>query len=245
MRYLTLPGIATPLSRIALGTVGFSPDDYQRAAELLDAFIALGGTCIDTAHVYGRGASERALGRWLRERQLPVLCMPEDAAYLAERCLRVQPLNASGPTPFAGGSITPIPCLHGEGWVGRFMAHGHGYFIEKPGEPSLYIAGDTVLSDEVIRCVTQRRPAVSIIPAGGAAMDLGSELIMDATQALDLASRGEGVFIANHLEALDHCPTSRTDLLEQARRRGLDRRVLVPADGQTMTFEEGATTAYR
>ena len=68
MRYLTLPGIATPLSRIALGTVGFSPDDYPRAAELLDAFIALGGTCIDTAHVYGRGASERALGRWLRER---------------------------------------------------------------------------------------------------------------------------------------------------------------------------------
>ena len=68
LRYLTLPGIATPFSRIALGAVSFSPDDYPQAAELLDAFIALGGTCIDTAHVYGRGASERALGRWLRER---------------------------------------------------------------------------------------------------------------------------------------------------------------------------------
>jgi 1-deoxyxylulose-5-phosphate synthase len=68
LRYLTLPGIATPFSRIALGAVSFSPDDYPRAAELLDAFIALGGTCIDTAHGYGRGASERALGRWLRER---------------------------------------------------------------------------------------------------------------------------------------------------------------------------------
>jgi len=180
---------------------------------------------------------DRAGKRWLRERQLPVLCMPGDARYLSERGLRVEPLNEHGPTAFAGGSITPIPCLHGEGWIGRFMAHGHGYFIEQPGEPSLYIAGDTVLTDDVIRCVTQRRPAVSIIPAGGAAMDLGSELIMDAAQALDLASRGDGIFIANHLEALDHCPTRRADLVAQARQKGLDRRVLVPGDGQTLTFE--------
>ena len=179
---------------------------------------------------------DRAGKRWLREQQLPVLCMPGDAAYLSERGLRVEPLNETGPTPFAGGSITPIPCLHGEGWIGRFMAHGHGYFIEQPGEPSLYIAGDTVLTEDVIRCVTQRRPAVSVIPAGGAAMDLGSELIMDAAQALELTSRGDGIFIANHLEALDHCPTRRADLLAQALSKGLDHRLLVPADGQTLTF---------
>jgi len=69
MRYMTLSGIATPLSCLALGTAGFSLDDYSRAAELLDAFVDAGGTGIDTAHVYGRGASERALGRWLAERQ--------------------------------------------------------------------------------------------------------------------------------------------------------------------------------
>jgi L-ascorbate metabolism protein UlaG (beta-lactamase superfamily) len=186
---------------------------------------------------------DRAGRHWLRARQVPVLCMPGDAGYLAERGLRVEPLNETGPTPFAGGSITPIPCLHGEGWVGRFMAHGHGYFIEQPGEPSLYIASDTVLTEDVVRCVTQRRPAVSIIPAGGAAMDLGSELIMDAGQALSLASRGDGIFIANHLEALDHCPTTRADLLAQARSQALDRRLLVPADGQTLTFDARAAGA--
>jgi aryl-alcohol dehydrogenase-like predicted oxidoreductase len=69
MRYVTLPGVAAPLSRLALGAVSFSPDDYPRAAELLDAFVEAGGTAIDTAHIYGRGASERTLGRWLGERQ--------------------------------------------------------------------------------------------------------------------------------------------------------------------------------
>ena len=51
-----------------MGTVSFSPDEYERAAELLDTFVERGGTAVDTAHVYGRGASELALGRWIAER---------------------------------------------------------------------------------------------------------------------------------------------------------------------------------
>jgi L-ascorbate metabolism protein UlaG (beta-lactamase superfamily) len=179
---------------------------------------------------------DRAGKRWLRERQLPVLCMPDDAGYLRERGLNVRVLNAQGPTPFGQGAITPIACLHGEGWIGRLMAHGHGYFIEQAGEPSVYLAGDTVLTGEVRRCVRERQPNVSVVPAGGAAMDLGGELIMDAAQALSLAAEGSGLFIANHLEALDHCPTTRADMAAAAARAGLGRRVLVPADGQTMAF---------
>jgi aryl-alcohol dehydrogenase-like predicted oxidoreductase len=68
MRYLNIPGIDKPISRIALGTASYSPDRYERAVELLDAFVEAGGTCVDTAHVYGHGASERALGQWLAER---------------------------------------------------------------------------------------------------------------------------------------------------------------------------------
>ena len=179
---------------------------------------------------------DRAGKHWLRERQLPVLCMPEDADYLRKRGLHVQVLNADGPTPFGSGRITPIPCLHGEGWIGRLMAHGHGYVIEQAGEPGVYLAGDTVLTDDVRRCVRERRPAVSVVPAGGAAMDLGGELIMDGEQALALATEGQGIFIANHLEALDHCPTTRADLRQAAAAAGLGARLLVPDDGQTLRF---------
>ncbi|MCW7539453.1 MBL fold metallo-hydrolase [Aquabacterium sp. A7-Y] len=182
---------------------------------------------------------DRAGKRWLRERRIPVLCMPEDADHLRQRGLNVQPLAGQGATAFGAGQIQPIACLHGEGWIGRLMAHGHGYVIEQAGEPSLYIAGDTVLTDEVVRCVQERRPAVSIVPAGGAAFDLGGEIIMDAEQALALAERGDGVFLANHLEALDHCPTRRADLRAAAAARGLAHRFLVPEDGQTLEFRGG------
>ncbi|SMC27600.1 L-ascorbate metabolism protein UlaG, beta-lactamase superfamily [Andreprevotia lacus DSM 23236] len=179
---------------------------------------------------------DRAGTRWLRERGIPVLCMPDDADFLRKRGLKVQVLNAEGATPFRNGHITPIPCLHGEGWIGRLMVHGHGYYIEQAGEPSLYIAGDTVLTDDMRRCITERKPDVSIVPAGGAAMDFGAELIMDDEQVLALAALGSGAFIANHLEALDHCPVPRSVLRQQAREQGLAQRLLVPDDGQTLSF---------
>ena len=42
--------------------------DADRAHELLDAYEAAGGRFIDTADVYGGGASERWIGDWLAER---------------------------------------------------------------------------------------------------------------------------------------------------------------------------------
>src|SRR5262245_17872365 len=99
MRYLTLPGIDKRISRIALGTAGLSLDDYPRAASLLDYFIEHSGTCIDTAHIYGRGASERALGRWLGERGCRA-----DVVLIGKGC---HPIGQSGPR------VTP-ECIHAD-----------------------------------------------------------------------------------------------------------------------------------
>lgn len=69
MRFLALPQLQ-PVSCVTLGTNtrAFTPDAYERADELLDAFLEAGGNGIDTAPIYGFGNSERTLGRWLRER---------------------------------------------------------------------------------------------------------------------------------------------------------------------------------
>ena len=57
-----------PLSRLALGTLGFSPDTRDRDYAVLDAWVEAGGTVIDTAHVYEGGGAERLIGMWLRDR---------------------------------------------------------------------------------------------------------------------------------------------------------------------------------
>ncbi|WP_394239221.1 MBL fold metallo-hydrolase [Pseudomonas anguilliseptica] len=180
---------------------------------------------------------DRAGVRWLRERQLPIICMTEDADYLRKLRLNVhQVLPEQMTSPFLGGSVQPIPCLHGEGFIGRMMAHGHGYFIQIAGEPSLYIAGDTLLTADVCQCLTQRAPAVSVLPAGGARFDLGGEIIMGQADILAALQLSGGIIVANHLEALDHCPVTRAGLLQEATRRGLSERLRVPQDGETLEF---------
>jgi len=67
VRYVELPGIG-PCSQLALGTMDFSPERMDQASSILDAFLELGGNTIDTAHGYGGGRSERAIGEWLRQR---------------------------------------------------------------------------------------------------------------------------------------------------------------------------------
>jgi aryl-alcohol dehydrogenase-like predicted oxidoreductase len=59
------PGLPAP-SPIGLGTANFAPARADHAYRLLDAYVGLGGTLIDTAARYGFGDSERVIGQWLR-----------------------------------------------------------------------------------------------------------------------------------------------------------------------------------
>ncbi len=68
MEYLPLEPLAQPLSRLALGTLGFTPGTRDRDYAVLDAWVEAGGTVIDTAHVYEGGEAERLLGLWLGDR---------------------------------------------------------------------------------------------------------------------------------------------------------------------------------
>ncbi|MCC6628706.1 MAG: aldo/keto reductase [Chloroflexi bacterium] len=65
MSYGSIAGVGDRVSRLILGSLFFSNDDKDLTEDLLDRFVAAGGTTIDTAHGYGRGASERCLGDWL------------------------------------------------------------------------------------------------------------------------------------------------------------------------------------
>jgi L-ascorbate metabolism protein UlaG (beta-lactamase superfamily) len=181
---------------------------------------------------------DRAGKHWLRERQVPVICTPHDAGHLRQRGLNVQPLpqNHREPQPFLGGQIRTVPCTHGKGMIGLLMEHGVGYLIEMPDEPSLYLSGDTILTPGVLEFVARHQPGISVIPAGGARFDLGHEIIMGEREVIDFARAAQGIVIANHLEALSHCPVQRSDLKQAAGLAGVGDRVHVPLDGETLDF---------
>ena len=177
--------------------------------------------------------------QWLRDTQLPVICTPHDAAYLRKRGLNVQPLpdGHEQPQAFFEGRIRTVRCTHGEGVMGRFMEHGVGYFIEMPGEPSLYVAGDTILTPHVRAFVTQHQPDVSVVPAGGTRFDIGGDIIMGTDDVIAFTQLSTGIVVANHLEAISHCPVTRAELFLAGQRAGVGQRLRIPHDGQTLELQ--------
>src|ERR1700750_2154271 len=66
MDYRTLGTSGTVVSEFSLGTMTFGAEaDETDSHAILDAFVEAGGTFVDTADVYNRGASESIIGRWL------------------------------------------------------------------------------------------------------------------------------------------------------------------------------------
>ncbi|MGI8531710.1 MAG: aldo/keto reductase [Geodermatophilaceae bacterium] len=94
MEQRTLGRSGLVVGRLALGTMTWGRDtDEDDAAAQLRAFVAAGGTLVDTADVYVAGESERILGRLLQE------VVPQDDVLIATKAF-----GATGPTAMGRGS---------------------------------------------------------------------------------------------------------------------------------------------
>ncbi len=67
MNRAVINGFDKPISRLVMGSMVCSTDTQSATNDLLDAYVAAGGNCIDTAHVYGE-KSERGVGQWIKNR---------------------------------------------------------------------------------------------------------------------------------------------------------------------------------
>jgi predicted dehydrogenase/aryl-alcohol dehydrogenase-like predicted oxidoreductase len=66
MKYGEIAGVGKPISRLVMGVD--NQTTMPHAAVMFDDFIEQGGTCFDTAFIYGAGRCEPVLGRWIEDR---------------------------------------------------------------------------------------------------------------------------------------------------------------------------------
>jgi L-ascorbate metabolism protein UlaG (beta-lactamase superfamily) len=116
------------------------------------------------------------------------------------------------------------------------MANGAGLHLQLPGEPSIYITGDTIYTDDVARALTELNPDITVFPAGSASLDVGGPILMPLEEILRFIQDAPGKVIANHLEALNHCPTTRSQLKQELEKRHLMSKTFIPLDGETITI---------
>jgi hypothetical protein len=80
------------------------------------------------------------------------------------------------------------------------------------------------------------RPDISILNAGTAILDFGRPILMPLNELLDFTRTAPGKVIAVHLDAFNHCLTTRAMLRDAVTKEGLSGKVIIPADGELMEF---------
>jgi L-ascorbate metabolism protein UlaG (beta-lactamase superfamily) len=174
--------------------------------------------------------------RLLVQKQVPVYCNSLDEPYLRRRRINAIPLTINKRSEFLSGSITAFPTAHGHGLAGMLMRPGAGYFIELPGDKTIYICGDTVMTQTLRHVLNDLRPDISIVNAGTATLDFGRPILMPIQEQLDFIRTAPGKVIAVHLDAFNHCLTSRDILRDAVSKEGLSGKVMIPEDGELMEF---------
>jgi L-ascorbate metabolism protein UlaG (beta-lactamase superfamily) len=174
---------------------------------------------------------------FLKSKQIPVICSVTDVSELKKRGLAVvKSINYWEERDFFGGKITGIPAQHGYGAVAKRMGKVMGYYIELPDQPSVYLSSDTIYTDEVHKVLTNLQPDIAVVACGSAQLDLYKPILMHKEDILKFFDNAPGQVIANHLEALNHCPTKRVDLINAVAKLELFDKVWIPDDGDSRIY---------
>lgn len=174
---------------------------------------------------------------FLMKNNISITCSKLDEKGFKKKGLNVtQPLDYWQKEDFLGGSIIGIPARHGYGFIASPMGNVMGFHIELPNTPSIYISADTIYTDDVNKVLNELKPDLSVVASGSAQLDLGKPLLMNIDDITKFVKNAPGKVYANHLEALNHCPTTRTALIERLTYEGLINKVFIPNDGDVIEF---------
>ena len=92
----------------------------------------------------------------LLDKHLPLFCQPHDTERLhADGFTDARPVHADA--KLHDILIERTEGQHGTGEIGKQMAPVSGFVLAAPAEPTVYIAGDTILCDEVRHAVADLR----------------------------------------------------------------------------------------
>lgn len=173
--------------------------------------------------------------RFLRERNIPVICSVKDAEDLKKKGLQVsQTVDYWKRTEFLGGQIEGVSARHGYGFVAKPMGKVMGFYIELPNQPSIYLSSDTIYTEAVEKVLTEYKPEISVVACGSAQLDIFQPLLMTIDDILRFTRTAPKTVIMNHVEAVNHCPTTRADLRAAVKENAWQDKVFVPEDGEWM-----------
>jgi L-ascorbate metabolism protein UlaG (beta-lactamase superfamily) len=167
---------------------------------------------------------------------VPVFCQPEDLEDLGQLGLDLRPVPAGEAVRWDGLTIHRTGGRHGrEDAMVQGLGPVSGFVLAADGEPTVYVAGDTVWCPEVAEAIEAHDPGWIVVNAGGARYLEGGTITMEAADVAAVAEAAPGArVVAVHMEAINHCLETRAELRAALAASGAGGRVAIPGDGETL-----------
>ncbi|MGC2198139.1 MAG: MBL fold metallo-hydrolase [Terriglobales bacterium] len=169
-------------------------------------------------------------------KHLPLLGQPEDEAkFRSQGFSNVRPIRQG--EDWNGIEIARTRGQHGRGAIGKAMAPVSGFVLRAAGEPTLYIAGDTIWCRDVQEALREHKPAVVVVNTGAAQFLEGDPITMTADDVITVCQAVRAQVVAVHMEAINHCLLTRSDLAFQLEAARVIGQVAMPEDGEWVKVE--------
>ena len=173
------------------------------------------------------------------DKSIALIHQPADKAFFEkERFTNATALQSS--MLWNGINIHRIEAEHGSGEVLKLMGKTSGFVLEAKNQPTIYIVGDAIWTDAIKENIRKFNPDYIIVNSGGAAIKgyENTPIIMDEAQTMGLiAESGNAKVIAVHMDALDHCRTTRKSLSQKAAELNIGKdKLIIPQDGAVISL---------
>jgi L-ascorbate metabolism protein UlaG (beta-lactamase superfamily) len=185
-----------------------------------DEIVAAASECIVT-HLHCDHFDDTAVE--LLPDDMPILTHPASAAALRERGFNRVSMSDE--------EITLTDGRHGIGETADKLGPVCGFVYA-----GVYVAGDTILCDQVLAAIERHRPRTIVVNGSGARFLDSERLVMDVADVRRLREAYDGEIVVVHLEAMNHCLEPRALYREIS-------GVRVPDDGERLTVAAAPASA--
>lgn len=169
-------------------------------------------------------------------KHIPLFCQPEDQE-IFDRFGFTRVMPVSDQVSWEGIQLIRTKARHGRGEMEEKMGPVSGFILKTEYEPTLYLTGDTVWCPEVEQVLEKEEPEVAIVFAGAAQFLTGGAITMSKEDIVKVCQAGPNTKVmAVHMEAWNHCLLTRQELRTYLEKHNLTSQVLIPEDGERVTF---------
>lgn len=171
-------------------------------------------------------------------KDLPLFCQaPDEEAIKGQGFTKVTVIDDK--VVWEGITIHRFGGVHGTGQLAEMMGPVSGFVFEHQEEDKetdkIYVAGDTIWHDEVVRALDTLKPQMTVLNAGGAQFLQGDPITMTPEDIAKVHQQmPETKIVAVHMDAVNHCNIKRPDLQKAMDEKGI--KVEIPADGEVVSL---------